>query len=242
MKICVAQTKPVKGDISLNIKNHKTLIDFAISHKANAIFFPELSITSYEPELVQNLGTNLDDERFDAFQEISNANNITIGIGVPTKSNEGILISMIIFQPNKSRQIYSKQQLHSDELPYFVCGNNQLILTIDGIRIAPAICYESLQSSHSEEVNRLGADIYIASVAKSQNGVNKAAVHYPEVAKKYNMTVLMSNSVGPCDDFECVGNSAVWDTKGELLAQLNETQEGILVFDTETQEVIEHVV
>ena len=45
MKICVAQTRPVKGDIKANIEHHKKLIDLAISNGGDTIIFPELSIT-----------------------------------------------------------------------------------------------------------------------------------------------------------------------------------------------------
>lgn len=238
MKISVAQTRPIKGDISANIELHKKLINLAIAHKADAIFFPELSIINYEAELAEELATNQDDTRFDVFQEITNKNNITIGIGMPTKTSLGIEISMIIFQPNAPRQTYSKQQLHSDELPYFVNGKKQIILTVANKKIAPAICYESLQTDHSEQVNKLGAEIYVSSVAKSQNGIDKAMIHYPIVAKKFSMPVLMSNCVGSCDNFESVGQSAVWTKQGVLLAQLDDKHEGILVFDTETEEVI----
>lgn len=239
MKIAVAQTRPIKGDISANIKTHKKLIDFAISHKADTIFFPELSVTGYEPELAKELSTNQDDKKFDDFQEISNKNKITIGLGMPTKTNSGIKISMIIFQPDTPRQTYSKQQLHSDEFPYFVNGDKQIILTVDNKQIAPAICYESLQTDHSDNANKLGAEIYVASVAKSQNGIDKAMTHYPAVAKKFSMPVLMSNCVGYCDNFESVGKSSVWTKQGNLVGQLNEKLEGILIFDTETEEVIE---
>ncbi len=57
MKICVAQTKPVKGNILKNINHHKTLIDTAISHGVDTIVFPELSLTGYEPELTEDLAT-----------------------------------------------------------------------------------------------------------------------------------------------------------------------------------------
>jgi predicted amidohydrolase len=239
MKISVAQTRPMKGDISANIDTHKKLIDLAISYKADAIFFPELSVTGYEPELAKDLATNQNDKEFDDFQEISNKNKITIGLGMPTKTNSGIKISMIIFQPNGLRQTYSKQQLHSDEFPYFVNGEKQIILTVDNMKIAPAICYESLQTDHSENANKLGAEIYLASVAKSQNGINKAMIHYPAVAKKFSMPVLMSNCVGYCDNFQSVGKSSVWTKQGNLVGQLDDKLEGILIFDTETEEVIE---
>ncbi len=49
MKISIALTKPIKGDIEANIETHKRFINLAVSNGANAIFFPELSITVYEP-------------------------------------------------------------------------------------------------------------------------------------------------------------------------------------------------
>ena len=240
MKISVAQTRPVKYDISANIDTHKKLIALAISHKADSIFFSELSITSYLPQLAKDLATNQDDKIFDDFQKISNTNKIMIGLGMPTKADLGVQISMIIFQPGRPRQTYSKQQLHPDEFPYFVNGEKQIILTVDNRKIAPAICYESLQSNHSDTAYQLGAEIYVASVAKSQTGIDKAMIHYPAVAKKYSIPVLMSNCVGYCDNFESVGKSAIWTKQGNLVAQLDDQHEGVLIFDTETEEVIEH--
>lgn len=242
MKIGIAQTRPFKGDILANIDKHKMLTELASSLKATAIFFPELSLTSYEPELAKDLATNQDDNRLGDFQQISNDKKITIGLGLPTKTQTGIQISMIIFQPNKPRQTYSKQQLHSDEFPYFVNGDRQIILTVDNKRIAPAICYESLQPNHSDNARDLGAEVYLASVAKPQNGVNMAMTHYPEVAKRNSMPVLMSNCIGYCDNFESVGNSSVWTKEGLLLAQLDGKNEGLLIFDTETEEIIKRTI
>ncbi|MBI3139978.1 MAG: carbon-nitrogen hydrolase family protein [Sphingobacteriales bacterium] len=238
MKIAVAQTRPIKGNISANIDTHKKLINLAVSHKADTIFFPELSITSYEPELAKELATHQDDKKFDDFQEISDKNKITIGLGMPTKTNSGIKISMLIFQPGTPRQAYSKQQLHANEFPYFVNGRKQIILTVENKKIAPAICYESLQATHSENAVELGAQIYVASVANSQNGINNAMTHYPAIASKFSMPVLMSNCVGFCGNFECVGHSSVWTKQGNLAGQLNGEEEGVLIFDTETEEII----
>jgi predicted amidohydrolase len=237
MKICIAQTEPIKGNVSANIEAHKRFIEFALTLNAEAIFFPELSLTGYEPELAKKLATNHDDYRLDIFQEISDKNNITIGLGLPTETESQIRISMIIFEPNKPRQTYSKQQLHSDEFPYFENGVKQLIIKTKDKNIAPAICYESLQPIHIENAFKLGADVYLASVAKPANGVKKAFDHYPKIATQYAMPVLMSNCVGLCDNFLSVGNSSVWTKEGKLVGQLDDKTEGILMFDTETEEI-----
>ena len=57
MKIGLAQIKPFKGDLGKNIELHLQFIQKAILNKVDAIFFPELSITSYEPELAGSLKT-----------------------------------------------------------------------------------------------------------------------------------------------------------------------------------------
>lgn len=241
MKISIAQIRPIKGDISANIDKHKVLIERASSLKATSIFFPELSLTGYEPELAKDLATDPDESGLDDFQQISDSNKITIGLGIPTRTKTGIQISMVVFQPDRPRQTYSKQQLHADEIPYFEQGDRQIILCVENKKIAPAICYESLQPEHSDKASKLGAEIYLASVAKSQSGVNKAMTHYPEVAKKYSMPVLMSNCIGSCSDFVAAGFSAVWTKEGRLAGQLDDKTEGILIFETETEEVIKQI-
>ena len=167
MKISVAQIRPIKGNIEANILNHRRLIDLAITAKVDLIIFPELSITGYEPELAAALATTQDDERFDIFQEISDTENITIGIGVPTKSELGIKISTVVFQKNQPRQTYSKQHLHSSETPFFVNGNYQLLLADN--QIALAICYELSIPEHSANAFQHGANVYIASTVNSRS-------------------------------------------------------------------------
>ena len=124
MKIAVAQTRPVTGDVQSNIRHHVKLINLAASYGAECIIFPELSLTGYEPRLAQELATYSEDNRFDDFQKISDARQITIGAGVPTKNNGAICISMVIFQPHQARQVYSKKYLHPDEDDFFVSGQN----------------------------------------------------------------------------------------------------------------------
>ncbi|GAB2650067.1 carbon-nitrogen hydrolase family protein [Emticicia sediminis] len=234
MKLCSAQIQPIKGDIERNIQKHVSFINLAIENGANLIFFPELSLTGYEPTLANELATTQEDSRLAIFQEISDTKKIIICVGIPTQYKEDICISMLIFQPQTSRQTYSKQILHADEYPYFVNGEKQFLISYKNHKIAPAICYESLQIEHSTNATANGANIYLASVAKSAKGVEKANFHYPTITKNLNMIVLMANSVGPADDFVSTGNSAVWNNKGQMMIQLDNKVEGLIIFDTET--------
>jgi predicted amidohydrolase len=231
MKIGVAQLQPAKGDIEANIRLHQRFIEQAAAEEATVLFFPELSLTGYEPELANTLAVSENDERLDVFDELSNFFQLTIGIGAPIQLPSGIGIGLLVFQPAQPRQTYLKQQLHADELPYFVAGNQQLLLTINALKVAPAICYESLQPDHAAQANALGADVYVACVAKSQAGTDKAYRHYPAIAQAYSMPVLMANCTGYCDNFMAAGQSAVWDKNGQLTGALDDTQDGLLFFD-----------
>lgn len=242
MKVCIVQTKPIKGDIKNNILSHKKLIDFAIDHDAEVIIFPELSLTGYEPTLAQTLAISPNDKRLDDFQNISDAHKIVVGVGVPTQRHEGTCISMILFQPGLDRMIYSKKYLHPDEEDYFVHGINFPVLKIGNNHLALAICYEISVTQHAEDAFTQGAEVYVASVAKFKHGMEGAARRLAEIAKKYSSIVLMANCVGQSDGLICAGGSAVWDKQGNIIAQLDENQEGIIVLDTKTQKAISRMI
>jgi predicted amidohydrolase len=232
MRVAVVQTKPVAGAVGVNVRAHETWVKKAATHAADMVFFPELSLTGYEPKQAVRLALRSDDARLDVFEMLSHALRLTIGVGAPTWGMDGVRISMIVFRPDATRIVYSKQHLHADELPYFVAGDGQVALTAGREIVVPAICYESLLDGHSAQAAALGATLYVASVAKSAGGLAKADAHYPTIARRHSLPVLMANCVGPCGDFEAVGGSAAWNGKGEPLARLPATGEGAVLLDS----------
>jgi len=238
MKICIAQTRPAKGDIRRNIANHVNLVELASTNGADAIVFPELSLTGYEPALAAELAIDPCDDRLDVFQRLANVRQVMIGTGVPTKNDAGICISMIVFQPGEARRAYSKQYLHPDEEEFFIRGKRDTGLIGAGNAIALAICYELSVPAHANDAFRNGARIYIASVAKFLPGITKATERLAEIAGEYSMPALMANCVGEADGQQCAGRTSAWNDRGGLAGQLDDSSEGILIFDTGTQEAV----
>jgi predicted amidohydrolase len=231
LKIAAVQFKSLRGDTEENTNRHIQFIEAAVHAGADLIYFPELSLTGYEPQLAKSLSVKLDSESFDVFQQKSDKHGVTIGVGMPLRSQEQVQIGMVWFKPNEPRVGYKKQLLHADEIPFFSPGEEQLLFQIGMHKMAPAICYESLLATHAENARNMGANVYLASVAKSSGGIEKAMKHYPEMAKKHEMWVVMANSIGPSDDFIGVGNSSTWDTSGNLLAKMDCESEGLLIVD-----------
>lgn len=101
MKIALAQIHPVKGDIKENIRVHKEMIALASDAHADALFFSELSITGYEPELAEELSFEIEDDRLDSIEKLSQDLDMIIGVGAPQRTQNGMQISMFIFTPTK---------------------------------------------------------------------------------------------------------------------------------------------
>jgi len=241
MRIGVVQSRSSKGDVRSNIDHHKKLIALAVSAGADLVVFPELSLTGYEPPLANELAITEDDATLNDFQIVSDENSIFIGVGMPTRNDEGVCISMIIFQPRKPRRVYSKKYLHADEQEFFVAGKNFATIKMAEINVAFAICYEISVPEHQKEAFEGGANIYIASAAKSASGVQQAVETLSAIAGNYDMPVLFSNSIGYCDNFESAGSSSIWNQKGVLTGQLDDAHEGLLVFDLTTAEIVKMI-
>lgn len=107
--------------------------------------------------------------------------------------------------------------------------------------IGLAICYELSVPEHSANAFRNGAEIYIASVVKTATQATGAIETLSEIAGNYSMTVFMSNCIGLSGGYECGGRSSIWNRQGSLLGQLDDRNEGILMLDTETRELVEKI-
>jgi len=236
MKVAAAQIRSKAGDIAYNLNQHLRVVERAIELGLDLVAFPELSLTGYEPTLARELAHEPDDPRFAPLQSLCDKGSLVVACGVPLRVPDGVQIGLLWFQPSAARQTYSKLWLHADEVPYFVPGCEQRIFNWKGRRIAPAICYESLQRPHAEHAARLGADIYLATVAKSATGIAKARNHNPQIARDYRLTVVMANSTGPADTFLSAGGSAIWNLSGDCVAHLGDTGEHLVWYDLESRQ------
>lgn len=238
MRVAIAQIEAIKGNIEKNLENHIKWIKQAILNKADMVVFPELSLTGYEPDLAESLATNQDDTRLDEMQSLSDKNNITIGVGLPTRNEKNVFVSMIIFQPLQKRITYSKQYLYPPEESIFTAGKNPLVLKLETEVVSPAICYEASNKAHCEYASQNNATIYIASVLSSVNGINEELEKLSNIARNKKMTTFMANYIGESGGYECAGKSSVWNEKGELIGQLGNKEEGLIIFDTKIKEIL----
>lgn len=73
--------------------------------------------------------------------------------------------------------------------------------------IAPAICYELSNEEHAAHAHKMNANIYMASVLNSVNGVDADIEKLSKIASTYKMITFMSNYIGTSGGYECAGKS-----------------------------------
>lgn len=232
MKVACAQIYLSEDDIQKNIERHLKFIELAVSKNVDLLIFPELSLTSYQKTSAQRNTFSKSDKRLDLIENLSINHSMVIGVGAPLKTQDLPNIGMIYFS-NGQRLSYAKQFLHDDEKAFFSNGNAQLTIKLENEVLAPAICYESSVKEHSDQVGLLNGTIYMVSVADASRHIAATHKNLKALSEYHQMTVLLSNAIGPCEEFECFGNSAIWDDKGNCLSKFGHQEEGILIYDTD---------
>lgn len=234
MKLALAQTRAVVGDVDANVRNHLRLIGIAVAAGAHAVVFPELSLAGYEPKLCGELALDLGDARLHVFQRASDSRAAIVAVGAPLRTSGKPQIGLVLFQPHTARRAYAKQHLHADEVPFFAPGPPTPGVLDTAPKLGLAICYELSVEAHAEATFRAGARAYVASVAKTSKGVAAAHARLAAIAARFGAQALMVNCIGDCDGATCTGGSAFWNARGDRVAVLGEAQQGVLLCDLAT--------
>ncbi|WET01653.1 carbon-nitrogen hydrolase family protein [Flavobacterium sp. YJ01] len=232
MILAAAQTKPKRGNIASNLLDHYKLIELAAQNGAQLIAFPEMSITGYERENARDLAFAEDDYRIDHLKDLATDYNITIIAGAPILIEDQLFIGEFIIAPSDSVSIYTKQFLHEGEDQYFQSSfDNNPMIEVENEKISFAICADIDNPKHPENASENNADIYIASIFFSPNGIPNAYRDLQQYAQKNKMNVLMSNFSGESWGSPSAGQSAFWNNKGELIGQMNDSDSGLLLVE-----------
>lgn len=226
--IALAQISSHKGDLSSNIQKHIFYIKEAAKRGAEIIVFPELSLLGYHPSLAADKALSLSDSKLSIFAQLAKELKISILLGFPLKTDQLPAIAMGIFTPEEAPAAYCKTMLHQDEEAFFASGKNQIVLHHKNNVLALAICYESMQKRHLTNALSLGANHYLASVAKEEKGMELALSYFSTTAKVHKLAIYCCNAVGNGEGFENAGNSTVWDEHGNVVSQLG-NEEGLII-------------
>ena len=264
MKIALAQTNPIIGDIAGNTVQIRRYLSESIDLGVNLVIFPELALLGYppkdlllKPQLVQQAAEALSDLAAE-YTDIA----FVMGCVIPTDSGTGMGLrnAAAIVQKGVVDKYVIKTHLPTydvfDERRYFQpaeVGTNQIV-SINGINVGVTIC-EDLWLEDEKLLGRrlydfdpaahlvsLGAQLIVnCSASPFVMGKDKTRQSlFSAAAKKQNVPLIFCNQVGGNDELVFDGRSYVFDKQGKLAAQGKAFETDLVVYDLdqETQELI----
>lgn len=230
VKICLAQVSSQKGDIARNIERHIAMLRTLEPGAVDLVCFPELSLSNYDPDVAGEVALKPTDRRLTVFQEFADRMSIAVAVGAPLRTAANPAIAVLVFVPRQQVVVVGKRHLHDDELPHFAAADGNVSVIDFGRRVGFAICHELTVAEHADALVAAGANVYLASVAKTASGVGKARTMLAAIARRHGIPALMVNSVGTCEGQAAGGNSMIFDSNGNLVASLG-TDEGMLLYE-----------
>ncbi len=241
LRVGAAQFDAVAGNITANAAAHERLIDEAGGLGVEVLVFPELSLTGYAtntlneaPErcVVDPGGPDLKPVRDACLR-----NGMVAVVGGCLRNARGLGLSAIVV--DRQGQVcatYDKQHLDGPERDWFVPGTSGCMIEVDGWRLALGICYDASFPEHGRALALDGADAYLVSGAfPLGESEHRRSVYFPARALENTFYVAFANFVGAHDGLDYCGRSAVHGPDGRVLADAGPDRAGIAVaeFDPE---------
>jgi predicted amidohydrolase len=231
-KLRIAQTDCTLANFGENLERHCSLAEAATRDGADAIVFPELSLTGYNvQDAAQDIAMHIGDNRFAPLRELSRKITIICG-GIELSDDYGVYNSAFMFEDGNAESIHRKIYLPTygmfEELRYFSAGQHINAVTSKRLgRIGVAICEDFWHVSVPYLLAHQGAQLLIvlmSSPLRLSPGSGTPAIvnQWQTIASTYaflfSSYVACVNRVGNEDSFTYWGNSSLTGPDGSVVA------------------------
>ena len=261
MRIALAQTNPIVGDLHHNCRQ---ILDFtrrAQAQQANVVVFPELSLIGYPPKDLL-LKSQFIDDNLRALRIIaSHVHGITAIVGYaernPNPIGRPLYNAVAILRDGQVAARHFKTLLPTydvfDESRYFEPGpptQRSNLVQLDGLRRGAglSICEDlwndeqlvSRRLYHDNPITTLhqaGAELFI-NISASPFVVAKHDFRlklFASQVQQVGIPLVYVNQVGGNDELVFDGNSVILDATGRVIAQARAFEEDLLVADLPAQ-------
>lgn len=219
--VAAGQAASVPGDTAANVATAARLTRAAADRGARMLVLPEAFLTGSDVFT----GALPDVEALDlaALEQAARDTGVTTVVGAAlARSGEKVLASVVV-GPGGSGVPYVKQHLDGAEKGVFTVGDHGTSITVDGIELGLAICYDGCFPEHARAAAEDGAAAYLVSAAWFPGGEHRRDLHAAARALENGIYVVFSGLTGP--GFS--GGSAIYDPEGRPVARMG-AEEGVV--------------
>src|SRR5919112_1694804 len=170
LRVALAQTNPVVGDIAGNAQRIREWIDRARDEGAQLVVFPELALSGYPPEDLL-LKTHFVDAAGAALHELAQeTEGIVALVGFPERRDD-VYNSCAVLADGRMQAIYRKMYLPNygvfDEQRYFQAGTEPALIELNGTAIGLTICEDIWEPGPPATSEALAGAQAIANISAS---------------------------------------------------------------------------
>lgn len=255
-RIALAQGTSVLGDVEKNVQSHVELARKAKSQGADAIIFPELSLTGYTlRDINYEVALNpYSDTRLQSLREISKEITVICG-GVERAKSGGVYNSAFLFEGGDCKfthhKVYPPTYGIFEEERYFLQGTSVKVFDSEVLgRIGLLVCEDLWHPSLSYLLAHQGAQCIIAIAASpTRLATGEASVseiptnytinreHHSAYARLHSLYLAFVNRVGVEDGVNFWGGSEVIAPDGSVAAHAKFFDEDMLIVDLDPDKV-----
>ncbi len=238
LRIAIAQLNLVVGDITGNARRVlETAVDARDRLGAQAVVFPELTLSGYPPEdliLRQDFLTAVGR----ALHEIAGQlRGITAIVGFPEQYQGAVYNSAAVLTGGAIGAIYRKQALPNygvfDEKRYFQPGHSAGVFALEGVPVGLTICEDIWTEGAVEQAAAAGARL-ILNLNASPYQAGKASDREQIVRERLavaKIPLVYTNLVGGQDELVFDGGSFVMAGDGRITQRAPAFEEAVLTVD-----------
>jgi predicted amidohydrolase len=243
--VAAVQDGSVDGDVTANVERHVGWIERAADDGAVLVVFPELSVTGYDPDLIDlhRMRVDVTDARLDPIRAACRRRRLhaligaPVGPAAPNGASNGApfgavppRIGVLHVSPTGAvAAAYHKCHLDTGEIGIFAAGTAPGLIDIDGWRIGLAVGRDASVPGHAEQLIGMGADVYAVAALFRLGSDERMAAQMAATAVR-GLWVVLSQYCGATGGGPACGRSGVWSPGGEAQLRLG-TAPGLAVVD-----------
>ncbi len=240
LKIALAQTNFLVGDIAANVDNiARAAIHARDELGADMVVFPELTLTGYPAEDLLLRADFITAANNALYQLADRVAGIALVVGFPEHDGDKLYNSAAVLHQGAILACYRKRALPNygvfDEQRYFTAGSQPCVFEFNGTFIGLTICEDVWRQGIIEDNKQAGAELLLTLNASP---FNSGKIHQREAiicsqVKAAQIPLVYVNQIGGQDELIFDGASFVVDAEGDIVFRAAEFKEqtSVVEFD-----------
>jgi omega-amidase len=237
INISLVQFDPVWEDKQLNMRRAEKIVE-KVPFAQDMIIFPEMFLTGFSMD-VSRISESMDGEMVKWMIQLSKDLNTNIVGSIPILENNHYYNRLLIVSSDNQMFWYDKRHLFrmGGELQHYSQGKTKILFEWEGWTLLPLVCYDLRFPVWSRNRNlEYNILLYVANWPAPRNDAFLALLKARAIEN--SCYVIGVNRVGTDgNNINYIGNSVVFDAKGNVIAGMIENEETVINFTLSLNEL-----